>query len=192
MKHRILENGTLLEQLEQITSPEITNALPLSQGREGWGDSRLSPAPTNCDLLEQLEQVTSPEIINALPLGQGREVWGDSRLSPAPTNRDLPTRKEFPKSTFLTTKKCPRPKETSTGEILCGTVPTSKKGPTTQEKMLSQESICGTVQTNDYYELQGHKEALSKIEDFMKQEDIQEAQRLEQYRTVLIEKKVKS
>ena len=60
VKERILENGTLLEQLEQITSPDITNALPLGRGREGWGESMLSPAPTNCDLLEQLEQVTAP------------------------------------------------------------------------------------------------------------------------------------
>ena len=74
--------------------------------------------------------------------------------------------------------------------MLCGTVPTTT--PTTQEKILRQESICGTVQTNDYYELQGQKEALTKIDDFMKQEDIQEAQRLEQYRTILIEKKAKS
>ena len=47
LKARLARIGTLVEQPEEITLPydENVNALPLGRGREGWGDSRLSPAP---------------------------------------------------------------------------------------------------------------------------------------------------
>ena len=47
MKTRLARMGTLEEQDEEITLPHDGNitALPLGRGREGWGDSRLCPAP---------------------------------------------------------------------------------------------------------------------------------------------------
>ena len=47
LKSRISMIGNLVEQSEEITPPQdgIITALTLGRGREGWGDSRLSPAP---------------------------------------------------------------------------------------------------------------------------------------------------
>ena len=129
------------------------------------------------------------------PLGRGREGWGDSRLSPAPKNITRSLRQDFPTGAFVKFATCPFPQERSERISLSGTVSTSLTVPAPQTRKeanklsgtaptiltsprvseyLRQDLYCGTVPTRKFSKLHDQKEALSKLEAFMRQENIKE------------------
>ena len=144
----------LLEQDEQITPPEKISKVHLSgRGREGWGDSRLSPAPKNTSTSH------SPEKIN------DQDLMGGT----VPTNNQvLPNQDNTLQGILGGTAPASGAGSTSIN-------PVSRD---MKNMMLQQELSGGTVQPNNFPPLQNRKEIKSKNEEILKTANMEEGSEL--------------
>ena len=97
LKIRLSMMGTLVEQAEEVTPPpqdgNIT-ALTLGRGHEGWGDSRLSPAPktkTRSFRKDHSTRTFEKLVTSSLPREMQEEEKENGFLSgTVPTNKTIP------------------------------------------------------------------------------------------------------